>query len=499
MGWWRAFFGAVQVNRGRADRELEEEIQTHLELETEHQISAGLSPTNARNAALREFGSVALAKEQSRQVWGLGFLEEAWQDLRHGWRSLGKSTGFTAIAVITLGLAIGANTAIFSIVRNVLLRPLPFHDIGQLVEIQSLSEKSGEVGNWSNYRDVADWRQGTRSFVAIGASHFALLNHTEAGRPVALYGASVSSEVLPLLGVRPLLGRAFSPADDRVGQDRVIILSFSLWQKEFGSNPAVLGEKMHFTAPVAEDREIIGVMPADFNFPLNIPTAISPPSRQMAFWIPLGVEAAQENRERGDACLITARLRPGVTLAQAQADIDAVSIRLERDYPATNTGRRSRIIPFVDYIFGSARLAILLVWGATGLVILIGCANIANLMLARATNRRRETGIRRALGAGRARLIRQWLTESLLLAGLGGGVGLLLALTMLGLFISLAPADIPRLGETRLDITVLGFTAGITVLTGILSGLLPAWHAARTDPQEALKEAGPRSTHPGRS
>jgi putative ABC transport system permease protein len=414
------------------------------------------------------------------------------QDLRYGLRMLRNSPGFTAVAVVTLALGIGANTAIFSVVRAVLLPPLPFANPGRLVQIQLRDRKTGELANWVTYRDLADWRAQNRGFESIAAQRFALLNFTANGRPDALYGASVSADLLPLLGVPPRLGRYFLPAEDLPGHDQAIVLSYDLWRHRFGGDPAIVGRTIRQTGQSMRDYTVVGVMPRGFNFPFNRPTAVNLPTHQVPYWIPIGVDPLRQIRD-GQRCLVVGRLKPGVSLAQAQSDLDAVAARIERESPETNTGVGVRVLPLAHYVMGRARPAMLIMLGAVGLLALIACANIANLLLARALNRRRETGIRLALGADR-RLLRQWITESLLLAVAGGSVGLSLAAVSLRFLIRLAPQDIPRLAETRLDGAVLAFTVGLSLLAGLLFGVFPAWLAADTDPQEALAEGGARST-----
>lgn len=424
-------------------------------------------------------------------------------DVRYGLRMLRKSPGFTAVAVVTLALGIGANSAIFSVVRAVLLPPLPFANPARLVEIQVRDRKTGEPANWVAYRDVADWRAQSRSFESIGAQRFALLSLTAAGQPDALYGASVSADMLPLLGVPPAAGRFFLPAEDQPGHNQVVILSYDLWRRRFAGDPLgdplIVGRTIRLTGVQTQDYTVVGVMPRGFNFPLNIPSAVRVPTHQMAFWIPLGVDPLRESRD-GKRCLVVGRLEPDVSVAQAQADLDAVAARIERESPGTNTGVGVRVVPFAHHVMGRARPAVLIMLGAVGLLVLLACANIANLMLARATSRHRESAIRLALGANRRRLLRQWIIESLLLAIAGGGAGLLLAAAGLPFLIHLAPQDVPRLGETRLDGAVLAFTVGLSLLAGFLFGVFPAWLAAGTDPQAALAEGGARGTAgPGRS
>jgi putative ABC transport system permease protein len=405
-----------------------------------------------------------------------------------------NSPGLAVAAIVTLGLAIGAGTAIFSVVKAVLLAPLPFQDARRLVQITGRSDNGHP--NWVVYRDLADWRERCRTFDSIGAANFALLNLTGDGEPEALYGAAFSSELFGTLGTRPILGRAFLPSDDRPGQDQVVILSYSLWQRRFGGDPSIVGKKIKLSGPRLQDREVIGVMPPDFNFPLSIPSAVEPPSRQMAFWVPIGLDPVTQSRD-GPGCMAVARLRSGVSLVQAQSDIDAVTTQLGREYPETNAGRKALLTPLLNHALGSTRMVLLAIWAATSLVLLIGCVNIANLLLARATNRTRDNGIRLALGADRRRLVRQWLTESLMLAVLGGGAGILLAATTLHLILKLAPRDIPRINAARIDIAVLICSIGVAVLTGFFFGALPAWRAATADPSDALREGAARGTGPG--
>jgi predicted permease len=412
------------------------------------------------------------------------------RDLLYGLRTLRKSPFLSAAAILTLGLAIAASTAIFSVVRAVLLAPLPFRDQGRLVEITG---KGNGRGNWVVYRDMADWREQCHSFESMGAAGFSLLNLYGAGEPVALYGGTFSSDVLETLGVKPMMGRGFLPSDDRPGHDQVVILSYKLWQQRFGGDPDIVGKHVSLSGPRIEDREIIGVMPPDFNYPLSVPSSVDPPSQQREYWVPLGLDILAQGRE-GPGGMAVARLRPGVTLAEAQANIDTVAARLEQDYPQTNTGRGVRLVPLFNFALGSARVGLLAIWAATALVLVIGCVNVANLLLARATSRSRETAIRLALGADRKRLVRQWLTESVLMAGLGGVAGLALAAATLRLLLRLAPHDIPRLAATRIDIVVLIFSAGVTLAAGLCFGVLPAWRAAATDPLSALKCAAGRSS-----
>jgi putative ABC transport system permease protein len=420
------------------------------------------------------------------------------EDIRYGLRALGKSAGFTIVAVLTLGLGIGSNTAIFSVVKAVLMPPLPFADPGRLVQLKFLNTKTGDESGWMMCRDVVDFQQQSRTFTRVGMYRYAVMDLVEGGRPEVLYGVAVTPELLPLLGVRPMLGRFFQPSEDTRANHHFLVIGHDFWQRRFHGDPAVVGKTIRLTGHEPADYTIIGVMPAGFNFPLDIPTALTPPTRQMAFWMPFGVDMAAQERD-GVACLAVARLRPGVTVPQAQADAGDIAARVAREYPRTNAGRGVRVLPLAEHALGSARTAMLILLLATGLVVLIACANIANLMLARAASRARDTGIRIAIGATRGRIIRQSMIESFLLALAGGTLGAALAAASLRALVRLAPQEIPRLSDTRIDPGVLAATAAVSLIAGALFGIIPAWRASRTDPQRALREGGRGAGGPARS
>ncbi|MBV9763797.1 MAG: ABC transporter permease, partial [Acidobacteriaceae bacterium] len=415
-------------------------------------------------------------------------------DLRYGLRSMRKNVGFTAVAVAALGLGIGANTAIFSIARAVVLAPLPFPHADRLVEFSTISRKTGLSDTWVSYRDVFDWRQRNRSFESIGAYSFLMLNLTGGNEPVALYGSRISYDLFPTLGVQPELGRNFLSEEDRPGQAQEIILSHDLWVNRFEADPHIIGRTIRLIGRrESEQYVVVGVMAPRFNFPLNIPSSVNPPSRQMAYWVPIGLRPSREHSVDLDVMAI-GLLRSGVSIQRAQGDMASVARTLERDYPDTNLGRGVEVAPLKDQILGRAKAALLLLLLAISAVVLITCVNIANLLLSRALGRTRETGIRLALGASRMRLVQQWLAESLSISILGGCVGLFIAYCGLRTLVSLAPQDIPRLGQVRLDFEVLLFTAGISIAAGLLFGNLPAWSAARTGVSAALTESGVRIT-----
>lgn len=407
------------------------------------------------------------------------------KDLVYGWRTLRRDPGLAMTAVLTLALSVGASTAIFSVVKAVLLQPLPFHDPGRLVEFTG----DPDHANWVIYRDLADVRDGCPSFESLGAARFSLLDLTGTGEPQALYGAALSAEMLPTLGVKPMLGRGFLSSDDQPGHDHVVILSYQFWQEEFNGAANIIGKHVQLGGPQVQDREIIGVMPPDFNFPLSVPSSVDPPSHQRAFWVPLALEVLAQKRD-GANCMAVARLKPGASVTQAQAEVNTVMSRLEQDYPLTNKGRTLHVTPFFEYALGSARIGLLAIWFATALVLLIGSVNVANLLLARSAGRTRETAIRIALGASRRRMVTQRLTEAMMLALIGGGFGLALAVVGQKALLSVAPRGIPRLENAHVDIAVLAFSAGLSILSGLLFGALPAWRAASLDPLSSLKDNG---------
>jgi putative ABC transport system permease protein len=399
------------------------------------------------------------------------------QDLRYGFRTLLKHPGFTAVAVLTLALGIGANTAIFSVVHAVVLRPLPFPEPDRLVMVWE-ADKSGADSNMG-YSTFADWRNQNHSFEAMSALGDWSPTLSGAGEPQALNGQRVTSDFFRVLQVKPMLGRDFTDEDDRPNAPRVAIISYDLWQRSFGRDTGLLGKSILLSGI---ERTLIGVMPPDFQPLLN------PNNKRVDVWRPLGYAGEAEPACRSCRHLRTiARIRPGVSIAQAQAELATIHQRIQQDHPSDYSSSGISLKPLHQQFAGTAQPVLLLLFGAVGFVMLIVCANVANLMLARTASRKKELALRQALGASRSRILKQILTESALLAILGGSLGVLLAMFATKWLVSLAPGDIPRIEQVGLDPVVLAFALGLSLLTSILFGLIPALAAAKTDLQRDLK------------
>lgn len=413
-----------------------------------------------------------------------------WQDLRYGARMLLKSPGFTLVAVITLALGIGANTAIFSVVHAALLRPLPYAEPERLVAVGSATERAPGVRGSISFPDFFDWRARSSSFEAIAAYHPATFTLQGRDETTRLRAQVVSAELFDVLGERPFLGRTFTRADEQGASESrySAVISHRLWQQQFGSDPQIVGRV------VTLDRkpfEIIGVMKSGFQFPIQADPVELWVSLAVDFDAPVEVGKRPVTERRGFRFLeAVARLKPGVSLAQAQSEMDLVAGALAREHPDNNTGFGIILIPLLRDLTGNYRGSLWMVFAAVGCVLLVACANLTNLMLARATAREREMAVRSALGASRARIIRQLLTESLLLAACGGLLGGLFAWWGLEVLLAYLPADLPRLAEIAIDRRALSFTLAVSILTGIVFGLAPAWQAARINLSEMIKDGG---------
>jgi putative ABC transport system permease protein len=453
-------------------------------MEASEKADDGLSREDARYAAGRAFGSLSLAKEDSRAVWGFGALDTLWQDLRYGGQTLLKKPGFTAAATLTLALGIGANTSIFSVVDAVLLKPLPYREPDRLVSLSERPPKGG--ANSISAANFLDWRNQNHSFERVAAFDEVSLNLTGVDRPEEIQGVSVSAEYFNLLGVGAAIGRTFLPEEELRGGDGVVILSHRVWRGRFGADPGWVGRTITLNG---EARQVVGVLPPDSDFDRS----------KAEMWIPLSFRPDQASRDFHFLSAI-ARLKPGVTLAQARADMDGIAAGIEARFPKSNRGWGVVIAPMRDRVIGpDARRMVLTLLCAVGFILLVACANVANLTRARGAGRQKEVAIRAAIGAGRPRLIRQFLTESVLLSATGGAVGLLLGLWLIALFNS-SPnwLSLPTVNRVALDHRALLFTLGVSLLTGMVFGAAPAWQAASPDLNETLKEGG-RGAGSGRS
>ena len=472
----RSWMRAV-VRRSRLEREMDAELRFHIEAFAEDLVRSGVPRQEALRRARIEFGGIEGAKEECRDACGVNFFDSLKQDLHFGLRTLRKNPGFTAIAVLTLALGIGANTAIFSLVNGVLLIPLPYPNPERLVSITGTYPKGGVVAMREHIRttNVAAYYEGHE------------FNLTGLGSPVRLTGTLVSAEFFDVLGARAELGRTFLSGEDIPGQDSSVVLSHALWQQYFGGDPAIIGRSVRLEGV---SRQVVGVMPANFHFP----------SAKTQVWIPVDNDPRNAILYWADDFMpVLGRLRPGYTLQQARTEIRMFQSRVSRMFPwpmPSDWNADVSVVPLRSGMVADVRLRLLMLLGAVALVVLIACANVANLTLARSATREKEIAIRTALGAAKHRIVLQLLTESILLAGLGALLGLALAAKGFPLLKAVLPADTPRLTDTHMDWRVLVFTGGLAILTGLLSGSAPALQSSRTAPTETLRSGGRAGTLP---
>src|SRR5258705_1450638 len=414
-------------------------------------------------------------------------MELLLNDIRYGIRGLLKRPGFTAISVITLALGIGANTAIFSVVNAVLLKPIPLRDPERLVMVWEDAAFAGFPRNTPAPANYVDWKTQNHSFEDMAASATASFNLTGDGEPERVSAYSITANFLPLLGVQPLLGRVFVPDEDRPGANKVTVLSYQLWQSRYGGDRQIINRNIQLDG---EKYTVVGVMPAGFQFLDN----------EVRLWVPLRLEPADLTNRGGHYLTVVARLKQDVNLTQAQADVSAIMVRIAKDYPNESFGGKlgAIVLPMREQLVGDVRGSLLVLLVAVAFVLLIACANVAGLLLARAVSRRREIALRVALGANRLRVVRQLLTESLLLASMGGIIGSALAVWSFAFLQKLIPENMAASTSLKLDIRIMLFALVVSIITGIVFGLAPALQAANVDLNEALKQNSSRTTSTGR-
>jgi predicted permease len=480
--------------RERMMEDLDRDIREHIEMETQDNIDRGMPPEEARYAAVRKFGNVTRVKEDTRDVWSFAWLEQLGQDIRYALRMLRKAPGFTAVAVLTIALGIGATTAIFSLVDATLLHPLPYPQPEQLVRVE---DDLPGVGAQDVGMSVPEWHDLQRSgiFEYVSLAVYGPVNLTGSSQPARARYSGVAPNYFALLGVKPQLGRTFDPEDQTPGFTLEVLISDGLWKRAFAADPRILGKSLRLDNDLYT---VIGVMPADYHDPGR-----TTEQRNIEVWAAVGFAVPGRtpplrNRRRTGAAI--ARIKPGLTIAAAQNQLDALVASLQKEFPEDyplQSAWTVRLVPLKETVVGNARQSLILLLGAVGLVLLIGCVNVANLLLARASARGREMAIRQALGAARKRLISQLLTEGLLLSLVGGIAGLAILFCTKGFLVRLVPDSLPRLNDISINWAVLLFALVASLAAGAIFGLAPALHAGRADLTHMLKQEGRGSTGSG--
>jgi putative ABC transport system permease protein len=481
---------AALFGKQKRDADLDEELRSHIDFAVEENLKRGMSMKDARTAALKEFGGMTQTKETYRVLRGLPILETLANDLRFGLRQLVKSPAFALTAILTLALGIGATTAIFSVVKAVLLAPLPYNNPGRIVAVWTANAAQGGQPLPSTAGDFAIWKQRSGVFEDLAPSYDNEQTLTGQGSPQFLIGYAVSASYLRILGVAPQLGRLYTDQEDSAGGPKLALLSDHLWRATFHSDPSIVNKAITLDGNAYT---VLGVMPPGFNYPSSV-----------EIWTPSNIAPSAYDDFSHTYIRILGRLRPGVTLAQAQKTLNDVEAQVATEHPQTDSGNRVVLVPLREQLDGDIRKPLLILMGAVGLVLLIACANTAGLALARNAERQKEIAVRLALGATRRRLLRQFVTESLLLAVIGGAGGILLALAgthfLLGLFPNeVANLNIPKVTEIPMDRGVLLFAFAITLLTAFLFGIVPVVKGMRTEAGAAMKDSARGNTNTRRS
>lgn len=490
-GWIASLIYRIRTwhSPGPAERAFERELESHLEMLTGENVRQGMTPERARRAAHMKLGGITQLRETNREVSGLPLVETLLQDTRYAFRMLRKNPGFTAIAVLTLALGIGANTAIFSVVYAVLLKPLPYPHSDRLFNVfQAQPQQGVKAAGWS-YLNFEELRKRNRSFTGMVGEAQHQLTLAGQGEPTVVNASVVTPELFAVLEETPLSGRIFSPEDGKPGAPPVVILSEGLWRGIFGGNPRIIGSSINLDQ---HSFTVVGIMPAAFRFPRL--------TESEQLWIPLAQDplfGGWMSQRSIHLLQVTGRLKPGVSSTQARAELDGIDAGLAEEFPAENNGWTAGMLPLQDMFTGNVKSALLLLLGAAGLVLAIACANIANLLLTRATARSKEIAVRIALGAARARVIRQLLSETAVLGVIGGVLGIAVAYWGVEALSSLMPESIPRVNAIRVDKLVLGFALLLSFIASVAFGLAPALFAANGNVENGLRGGGGRSGESG--